>query len=136
MSKQIIIATILSASVSAVSLRSDPICSSAGCTEYKPAPDAHPMDYFVPDFGVDHTIIQSLNDIKVAEAIRGEKWTWKKQEKKPDAEPYKVPDFGLDQDIIGVNDGLAWAQKELGHEWKPVQDKDGYWMSADGKNIS
>jgi len=33
-------------------LDSDPICSSAGCTQYK-APEfkTHPMDYFVPNFG-------------------------------------------------------------------------------------
>merc|ERR1712166_664149 len=40
---------------------------------------------------------------------------------------YFVPDFGLDEDIIGVNDGLAWAQKDIGHTWTPTQDANGYW---------
>jgi len=37
---------------------SDPICSSAGCTQYKLPDDGprYPMDYFVPNFGVDHDI--------------------------------------------------------------------------------
>jgi hypothetical protein len=37
--------------------KSDPICSSAGCSQYKhPHPDTHPMDYFIPDFGKDHDL--------------------------------------------------------------------------------
>ena len=40
---------------------------------------------------------------------------------------YFVPDFGLDEDIIGVNDGLAWAQNDIGHTWSPTQDANGYW---------
>ena len=38
-----------------------------------------------------------------------------------------MPDFGVDQDIIGVQDGLKWAQSELGHKWEPTQDSNGYW---------
>lgn len=36
-------------------LQSDPICSSAGCTQFKhaPGPPLPPRDYFVPDFGTD-----------------------------------------------------------------------------------
>jgi hypothetical protein len=35
----------------------DPICSSAGCTQYKhPVLTTYPMDYPVPDFGIDHEI--------------------------------------------------------------------------------
>jgi len=37
---------------------SDPICSSAGCN-YKSAKSAHPMDYFVPNFGMDQDIMDS-----------------------------------------------------------------------------
>jgi hypothetical protein len=50
-------------------MQSDPICSSAGCTQYKqPEGDAgHPMDYFVPDFGVDHDIKASFEGLTVAE---------------------------------------------------------------------
>jgi hypothetical protein len=38
-------------------VRSDPICDSAGCSQYlhpkPPKEDEHPMDYFVPNFGRD-----------------------------------------------------------------------------------
>jgi hypothetical protein len=38
-------------------LHDDPICSSAGCTQYlHPKIETYPMDYFVPDFGLDHEI--------------------------------------------------------------------------------
>jgi len=50
-------------------MQSDPICSSAGCTQYKQpeGPPQHPMDYFVPDFGVDHDIKDSFTGLKVAQ---------------------------------------------------------------------
>jgi hypothetical protein len=47
---------------------SDPICSSAGCTQYQfPKPKGHPVDYPVPDFGIDHDIISTQSNIKKAE---------------------------------------------------------------------
>jgi hypothetical protein len=41
--------------------RSDPICNSSGCTQYlHPEPaDSHPVDYPVPDFGLDHDIVST-----------------------------------------------------------------------------
>jgi hypothetical protein len=44
-----------------VQLQSDPICSSSGCTQYKhdEQKPSYPMDYFVPNFGVDHHIVES-----------------------------------------------------------------------------
>lgn len=41
--------------------KDDPICNSSGCTQYlfPKGPDAHPMDYPVPDFGVDQAILDS-----------------------------------------------------------------------------
>jgi len=36
------------------------------------------MDYFVPDFGVDHDIKASFEGLKVAEASTGHNWEWKK----------------------------------------------------------
>ena len=42
-------------------LESDPICSSAGCTQYKQpeGPAEPPMDYFVPNFGTDKEMLAS-----------------------------------------------------------------------------
>ena len=49
-------------------VRSDPICNSSGCTQYlHPSKDTHPMDYPVPDFGVDHDIISTQNSSANAE---------------------------------------------------------------------
>jgi len=95
---------------SLVELQSDPICSSAGCTQYKQpeGEPSHPMDYFVPDFGVDYDIKDSFTGLKTAEEIRNHKMGWEKTEKPKDTS-YTVPDFGVDQDIIGVQDGLKWA---------------------------
>ena len=44
-----------------IQMESDPICSSAGCTQYKQpeGPKPPPMDYFVPNFGMDHDILAS-----------------------------------------------------------------------------
>lgn len=42
-------------------LRSDPINGSAGLTQYlhPKGKEPYPMDYDVPDFGVDHDIVAS-----------------------------------------------------------------------------
>jgi hypothetical protein len=84
------------------------------------------MDYFVPDFGVDHDIQDSFTGLKTAEEIRGHKMGWEKT-KKPADPSYSVPDFGVDEDIIRAQDGLAWAQNDLSHTWTPTQDANGYW---------
>ena len=63
---------------SELNLRSDPHCSSAGCTQYKfPAADpakSHPVDYPVPDFGVDHDIISTQNSSANAEQDLDLQW--------------------------------------------------------------
>ena len=51
-----------------VALGSDPICSSAGCTQYNhPNLDGKskiPRDYFVPNFGTDYDISASQKHMK------------------------------------------------------------------------
>lgn len=60
-----------------IQLTSDPICSSAGCTQYKaPKVETHPMDYFVPNFGVDHHILDSEDSEKWASKEVGHTWVW------------------------------------------------------------
>jgi len=47
---------------------SDPICSSAGCTQYEhPKKKGYPMDYFVPNFGKDHDIGTTDASLAIAE---------------------------------------------------------------------
>ena len=81
-----------------LAMQSDPICSSAGCTQYKQkTPEGHPMDYFVPNFGVDENIVAANEGLAWAEKDMGRKMEWKKQE--PKQAEYKVPDFGVDEEI-------------------------------------
>jgi hypothetical protein len=58
-------------------LDSDPICSSAGCDQYKhpEKKDDWDKDYFVPHFGMDRDIQGSFENLKVAEGIVGEKFS-------------------------------------------------------------
>merc|ERR1712023_612632 len=48
-----------------LNMRSDPICGSGGCVKFKnplEKPPAYPMNYKVPDFGVDEDIATSLKN--------------------------------------------------------------------------
>ena len=56
--------------------KSDPICPSSGCPEPKKV-DGHPVNYKVPDFGMDHDIKDSLKNMKDQEAAKGT-WTVKR----------------------------------------------------------
>ena len=57
-------------------LQDDPICASSGCAQYlaPPPPPTHPMDYFVPNFGMDKDIKSTLENEKVASALVGHGW--------------------------------------------------------------
>lgn len=52
---------------------SDPICSSAGCTQYKHKKKerGYKINYPVPNFGVDKDINDNFYDLSVAEGIIG-----------------------------------------------------------------
>jgi len=83
---------------------SDPICSSAGCGQYK-HPDSTtatwPMDYGVPSFGMDRDIMGSLDNLKVAEGVVGHKWAGIDKEKYSNPAKKTMYNFapGLDGDI-------------------------------------
>lgn len=70
---------------------SDPICDSAGCSQYlfpkKPAEDDHPMNYFVPHFGKGPDVIQTWNSLETAEGMLDHKWTLDEEEQKPGPPP-------------------------------------------------
>ena len=106
-----------------LSMESDPICNSAGCTQYK-HPDLQdknkwPINYAVPNFGMDRHIIDSLADTKVAEQIVGHTWTWK-EKKKPKAVKYPGEERGLDSDMVASLDNLSAVEKKHG-TWDLVQ---------------
>lgn len=57
---------------------SDPICASSGCTQFKhPDPPAdHPKDYFVPNFGQDRDVKDTLVNERIASKLVGRQWTF------------------------------------------------------------
>ena len=108
---------------SELNLRSDPHCSSAGCTQYKfPAADpskSHPMDYPVPDFGQDRDITDSIQHEKNASDTLKHKWVMGTEESKAqwrnraqDAEY----DFGakLDGDVVDTQKHIVGAEESTG----------------------
>merc|ERR1711990_1221396 len=52
-----------------IQLESDPICSSAGCSQYEhpKKKDGYAMNYFVPNFGVDQEIKDHDENLKKTE---------------------------------------------------------------------
>jgi len=109
-------------------VQSDPICSSAGCTQYEhPKLETHPMDYPVPNFGVDHDVLANHNSLEIAEKQLGHKWTWVEHEK-PDPVYYDDGTVkGLDSEITHSLNSMADQEAEKG-AWNPVQNKDGDWI--------
>merc|ERR1711934_38598 len=59
----------------AIKMESDPICSSAGCTQYaqKKTPLGYDLDYFVPNFGPDPDMVGTSKAISIAEAMHNHK---------------------------------------------------------------
>merc|ERR1719230_543419 len=56
-------------------IESDPICSSAGCTQYqhKKKPLGYKINYPVPNFGVDTDIIDNHASLELAESMKSHK---------------------------------------------------------------
>ena len=114
----------LIATASAIRITSDPICNSAGCTQYK-HPDSkeakYDMNYFVPSFGMDRGIMDSLTNLGVAEKITGQKWNWDSDKYKS---YYKAADTmynfapKLDGDIIDSQNNLQATEKRLEHTYE------------------
>ena len=85
---------------SLVQLQSDPICNSAGCTQYKtPGKKGHPMNYFVPDFGMDTDIIDTMENMQSAEKGHGREIPVPKKDAKKSLAQI---DLGVDADIQRV----------------------------------
>jgi hypothetical protein len=53
------------------------------------------MDYFVPNFGVDHHIMETENSEKWASKEIGHTWVWVKEDKKDPVE-YKIEPLDVD----------------------------------------
>jgi len=107
-----------------VELESDPICSSAGCTQYKHKKKerGYKINYFVPHFGTDTDINDNFSDLKAAEGIVGHEFQigtaaskakWKN--------PAKDVDYNfapkLDGEVVSTLKNLDDSQTALGHKW-------------------
>jgi len=105
-----------------VQLESDPICSSAGCTQYKhpkKKPD-HDVDYPVANWGdLDVDIADHFDNLKIAEKIRGHHWDFILE--KPPLNPAKktLYDYSpkLDNDIVDSQNNLEGAEDRLNHDY-------------------
>jgi len=101
-------------------LESDPICSSAGCTQYKHKKKAlgYDINYPVPNFGRDHDINDNFDSLTLAEGMIGHKFDFPNAKWK---NPAKDTDYNfaptLDGDMITTAKNLGDAEQNLGHKW-------------------
>jgi len=109
-------------------VESDPICSSAGCTQYKHKKKAlgYDIDYPVPHFGTDKDINDDFESIKLAEKMVGHTFQiGTAASKKKWKNPAKDVDYNfapkMDGDVISTQKNLADAEEKLGHKWELVQ---------------
>jgi len=110
MNKQLSIAVLaLIGATCAVKLEREPLRSWSP----SPKPGGHKVDYFVPHFGTDNEINNSLDSAKLAEAQLGHEWT----ESSPDdiKRNYFVPHFGTDQDILDTSQSIKAGEKQHNH---------------------
>jgi hypothetical protein len=117
-----------------VQIGSDPICSSAGCTQYEhPKVKSHPMDYFVPNFGVDQSILDHNSALAIAEKQLNHTLVIDDMPKIP--RNYPVANFGVDKDILETQASIAKTEGELG-SWEPKQDENGFWIVPEAFSAS
>jgi hypothetical protein len=105
-------------------IESDPICSSAGCTQYKhkKKPLGYKINYPVPNFGVDTDIIDNHASLELAESMKSHKLEMGTEASKAKwHNPAKDVDYNfapkLDGDIITTHKNLADTETNLGHHW-------------------
>ena len=88
---------------------------------------AHPVDYVVPDFGVDNEISASEQSLAAAESTLHH-GTWAPTFKHPDGfnKDYPVANFGVDGDILNTATSLKVAEAITKHQWnwklRPAKD--------------
>merc|ERR1711935_123786 len=118
------------AAATAVSLTREPLLANAGhhvtasvFGDHNAVP-AHPVDYFVPNFGVDHEVGSTQSTITDTEGKLGHNLVVCKAGAfgalgacpTPIAVPHTLK-LGLDADIVTSQDNLSASEAELGHQW-------------------
>jgi hypothetical protein len=129
-------------------LVSDPICSSAGCTQYKHKhlEPEYPVDYAVPNFGADPEVDSTKNSLKIAERMHNHEWVWDKNFKK--RHEVRADDVlyndqpSLDRDIIDSQHNLHNTESKFGHTYQlsqlnsdPICSSAGCWKSNYSKKV-
>ena len=88
------------------------------------------MDYFVPNFGMDHDIIASETDEKVASALVGHAWafktpeSWEKWRNRAKDAPYNF-DPELSEDMRTSLKNMQFAEDTVTKNGFDVQNLDG-----------
>jgi hypothetical protein len=86
--------------------------------EYAKEPTVdHDINYFVPNFGLDHNIKASLANTANAEERLKHKFTATFEKPKGHPMNYKVPNFGVDHDIKTTQANIAETEKDLKHQF-------------------
>ena len=115
-------------------VKSDPICSSAGCTQFahKKTPLGYDINYPVPSFGADPEMTATARSIEIGEAAHSHKLIMGTAESQAkwhnvakDTQYNFAPD--LDEDMLHTSKHLTDSQSRLGHTlvieddpaWKP-----------------
>lgn len=110
--------------VTLVMLQSDPICNSAGCTQYlhKKTPLGYVQDYFVPNFGPDPDMEATASNIALGEAAHAHKLIMGTPASR--AKWHNVAkdtlynyDPDLDEDMRYTASHLDNSEMNLGHKW-------------------
>lgn len=111
-------------------LQSDPVCSSAGCTQYKHKKKdlGYKINYPVPNFGRDHDINHNFGSLDWAENSLNHKWVWKTPEK--EADPVTYYDNGPLQDDMVTSLKNLKEQEGIHGAWElPPKDYVGIQLS-------
>merc|ERR1719331_582690 len=108
----------------AVDAGSDPICSSAGCTQYKHKKKdrGYKINYPVPNFGVDTDIVDNHASLATAEDALSHKLIMATAKSKAKwANPAKDVDYNfapkLDADVRTTQKNPGDSEANLGHKW-------------------
>jgi len=80
----------------------------------------YPVNYYIPNFGMDHNILTTMNSLKIAE--KGAKKELKATFAQNDAPAdLRIPDLGKDEDVVFSLAAINESQKESGKQLKGVE---------------
>tara|TARA_B110000503_G_scaffold87341_1_gene132712 strand:+ start:57 stop:509 length:453 start_codon:yes stop_codon:yes gene_type:complete len=104
-----------------IALQDDPICGSGGCETTLPAPEkSHPIDYKVPNFGVDTDIKDNKNSLNAAEEQRNHHWNFEFCEEGKPCNPALWTKYNfkpeLSEDVKATEESIGQAEDTIGHE--------------------